>query len=82
MIWFFDRPGERLQCEIRPCGESDGFELVWTTTGGRTHVERSGDAEELLQRRRLLEERLRFDGWVRAGRTTPPFIPLVPRIPD
>lgn len=82
MIWFFDRPGERLQCEIRPSVEDDGFELVWTTTDGRTLVERSGDAEELLQRRRFLEERLRLDGWVRAGRTTPLLIPLVPRIPD
>jgi hypothetical protein len=82
MIWIFERPGERLQCEIRPCDEGDGFELIWTTTDGRMHIERSGDAEELMTRRRFLEERLRLDGWVRPGRTTPPLIPLVPKIPD
>lgn len=82
MIWILERPGERLQCEIRPAIEGDGFELVWSTTDGRAHVERSEDAEDLLQRRRFLEERLRLDGWIRAGRTTPHLISLVPKIPD
>ena len=82
MIWFFERPGERLQCEIRPSGEGEGFELVWTTTDGRMLIERSVDPEDLMRRRRLLEERLRLDGWVRPGRTTPPLIPLVPKILD
>jgi hypothetical protein len=82
MIWFFERPGERLQCEIRQSGESEGFELVWTTNDGRTLTERSLDPEELMSRRRFLEERLRLDGWVRPGRTTPLLIPLVPRILD
>jgi hypothetical protein len=81
MIWFFERPGERLLCEIRPAFDR-GFELVWTTGDGRTHVERSANADELLKRRRFLEERLRLDGWVRPGRTTPLLIPLVPKIPD
>jgi hypothetical protein len=82
MIWFFDRPGERLQCELRSSAEGEGFELVWTATDGRTHVETSRNAEELMTRRRFLEERLRLDGWVRPGRTTPPLIPLVPKILD
>lgn len=70
MIWFFERPGERLQCEIR---RSDtGYELVWTSGDGQTRVERSDDPEELLQRRRALENWLKLDGWVRPGRITPP----------
>jgi len=82
MIWFLERPGERLQCEIRPILEGDGFELVWSTADGRMHVERSDSAEELQRRRLILEERLRIDGWVRAGQVTPLYIPLVPKIPD
>jgi hypothetical protein len=82
MIWILERPGERLQCEIRPALERDGFELIWSTADGRCHVEWSASADDLLQRRRFLEERLRLDGWIRSGRTTPPLIPLVPKIPD
>jgi hypothetical protein len=70
MIWFFERPGERLQCEIRR-SFSAGYELVWTSSDGRTHVEQSNDAEELMHRRRALENWLRLDGWVRPGRNTP-----------
>ena len=71
MIWFFERPGERLQCEIRRslCGQ--GFELVWTTSDGRVRVERSEDPAELLERRRGIEHWLRLDGWIRPGRVTP-----------
>lgn len=82
MIWVLERPGERLHCEIRPSLDREGFELIWSTSDGRSHVEWSDSADDLLQRRRFLEERLRLDGWVRVGRTTPPLIPLVPRIPD
>jgi len=71
MIWFLERPGERLQCEIRRSSVGTGYELVWTSNDGRTHVEISDDAEELLSRRRALENWLRRDGWVRPGRATP-----------
>ena len=80
MIWVLERPGERLRCEIRPELDGNGFELVWSTSDGRTHIEQSARAEELLERRRFLEERLWLDGWVRPGRTTPPLFPRVPRI--
>ena len=51
MIWFFERPGERLQCEIRQAASGPGFELVWTSSDGRIHVELSDDASELMRRR-------------------------------
>ena len=70
MIWFFERPGERLQCEIR-VSEEAGYELVWTAADGRVHVAQSQDPEELLLRKRALENWLRLDGWVRPGRSTP-----------
>jgi hypothetical protein len=72
MIWFFERPGERLRCEIRQSLSGTGYELVWTTSDGRTHVEFSNDPGELSQRRREIEQWLKLDGWVRPGRVTPP----------
>ena len=71
MIWFFERPGERLQCEIRR-SLNVGYELVWTSSDGQVHVEHSHDPEELMLRRRALENWLKLDGWVRPGRMTPP----------
>ena len=70
MIWFFERGLERLQCEMRPA-EGGGFELVWETPDGETHVERSADADSLSARRRQLEANLKRDGWKRIGRETP-----------
>ena len=72
MIWFFERPGERLQCEIRRSAAGHGYELIWSAGDGRMHVEQSEDPEELIQRRRALENWLKLDGWVRHGRITPP----------
>jgi hypothetical protein len=72
MIWFFERPGERLRCEIRRSPVDIGYELVWTAGDGRTHVEQSHNAEELMSRRKALEHWLKLDGWVRPGRVTPP----------
>lgn len=71
MIWFFERPGERLQCEIRQSVAGTGYELVWVSGDGRTHVEHSVDLEALLRRRRALENWLTHDGWVRHPRITP-----------
>jgi hypothetical protein len=71
MIWFFERPGERLQCEIRQAACGSGYELVWTASDGRVHIESSPDASELIRRRRALEYWLRLDGWIRPGRVTP-----------
>jgi hypothetical protein len=79
MIWFFERPGERLQCEIRQSAAGKGYELVWSAGDGRMHVEHSEDPEELLQRRRALENWLKLDGWVRHGRVTPPHKNTKPR---
>lgn len=71
MIWFFERPGERLQCEIRRAAAGYGYELIWTSHDGRSHVEASPDPGELMRRRRALEHWLKMDGWIRPGRVTP-----------
>jgi hypothetical protein len=72
MIWFFERAGVRLQCEMRPAAEGSGFELTWTTPDGQVHIERSDDEEQLTKIRRELEDRLKLEGWQRIGRETPP----------
>ena len=72
MLWFFERGGERLQCEIRPASTGAGFELTWTSPDGQVHTEHSADSEALTERRRLLEDSLTRDGWKRVGRITPP----------
>ena len=71
MIWFFERPGERLQCEIRQAASGSGFELVWTASDGRMHIESSDDPSELIRRRCALEHWLRLDGWISPGRVPP-----------
>lgn len=71
MIWFFERPGERLQCEIRQSAHGHFYELVWTSHDGRSHIEQSHDPSELMQRRREIEQWLKLDGWIRPGHVTP-----------
>ena len=70
MIWFFERPGERLQCEIRQAASGPGYELVWTASDGRMHIEISDDPSELIRRRRALEHWLKLDGWTSPGQVT------------
>lgn len=70
MLWFFERSGERLQCEIRPAVDGKGFELLWTQAG-QTRVEHFNDDKDAAARRRELENKLKQDGWNRVGRETP-----------
>jgi hypothetical protein len=71
MLWFFERAGVRLQCELRAAEDETNFELVWTSPDGHLHVERSDDPAALTTRRRRLEEELKLEGWTRLGRETP-----------
>jgi hypothetical protein len=71
MIWFFERTGERLQCEIRQASSGAGYEMVWTTSRGRLHIERSNDPLELMRRRTALEYWLKLDGWTWPGGAAP-----------
>lgn len=70
MLWFFERSGERLQCEIRPAVNGNGFELLWTQAG-QTRVEHFNDDKDAAMRRREIENKLKQDGWSRVGRETP-----------
>jgi hypothetical protein len=64
-------PAGQTDIAVRPSAIGVGYELVWSAGDGPTHVEHSRDPEELLRRRRVPENWLKLDGWVRDGRVTP-----------
>ncbi len=65
MLSFFERDGERLQCEIRPSEHAAGFDLEIVNPDGRRQLEHADDANVLALRWLELEERLKRDGWTR-----------------
>src|SRR4051812_27805378 len=68
MLWFFERDGERLQCEIRPSAHAAGFELEWKAAEGQVHVERSPTSDDLVKRWIELENAMETSGLGEAGR--------------
>lgn len=65
MLSFFERDGQRLQCEIRPSMHAAGFDLELTTADGQKQLEHADDANVLALRWLELEERLKREGWMR-----------------
>lgn len=72
MIWFFQRQGSRLQCELRSAADRDGFELIWTSAQGDVRLEYDEDFTALNERRIVFESKLRADGWRELGSQRPP----------
>ncbi len=65
MLWFFEKNGERLQCEIRPCSFATGFELELSTADGQKQLERADNAETLAVKWLELDYQLKRDGWIK-----------------
>jgi hypothetical protein len=63
MIWFYERSGSHLRCEVRQAIEGDRYELVITSADGSERVEVFADSRELTRRSRELEAEWRTDGW-------------------
>lgn len=63
MIWFYERSGSHLRCEVRQAIEGDRYELVITSADGNERVEIFVDSRELTRRSRELEDRWRLQGW-------------------
>jgi hypothetical protein len=63
VIWFYERKGEHLRCEIRQQVEGDRFELVVTLPDGTERVETFEDSSELNRRSIQLEKSLAVKGW-------------------
>jgi len=63
VIWFYERQGEHLRCEIRQQIEGDKFALVVTLPDGAERVEIFNDSYALNRRSVELEKMLREKGW-------------------
>lgn len=63
MIWFYERSGTHLRCEVRQAIEGDRYELVITDEDGAERVEWFSDSKELTRRSRELENEWRTQGW-------------------
>ena len=63
MIWFFERRGDHLRCEIRPQIEGDRYDLFITYPDGTESVESLGYQRDLSRRTEELEQLWRAEGW-------------------
>jgi hypothetical protein len=63
VIWFFDKDGERLRCEISRDRHLGRYRLVITHPDGTESVEEVDEPTELIERSVRLMNSLRGDGW-------------------
>jgi hypothetical protein len=63
VIWFYERKGEHLRCEIRQLVEGDRYALVLTLPDGTERTELFDDASKLNLRSIELEKALSEKGW-------------------
>jgi hypothetical protein len=63
VIWFYERKGEHLRCEIHQQIEGDKFALIVTMPDGTEYVENFEDSLTLKKRSQELEKRFREEGW-------------------
>jgi hypothetical protein len=63
VIWFFERRGEHMRCEIRQQVEGDRFALVVTLPDGTERTEWFDDSNGLTRRSVELDKMLREKGW-------------------
>jgi vacuolar-type H+-ATPase subunit F/Vma7 len=63
VIWFYEKKGEHLRCEIRQQIEGDRFALVVTLPDGSERTEVFDDGSTLNRRSVELEKMLRSKGW-------------------
>ena len=63
VIWFYERKGEHLRCEIRQMVEGDRFALVVTMPDGSERTEIFEDSGSLNRRSVELEQMLTTKGW-------------------
>ena len=63
VIWFYERKGEHLRCEIQQQIEGDRFALVVTLPDGTERTEIFDDSYALNRRSVELEKMLTQKGW-------------------
>jgi hypothetical protein len=63
MIWFFERHGRFMRCEIRHELGGEGYELVITHPDGSICTEHYSDSTTLTKRQLSLQMELLDKGW-------------------
>ncbi|HEX5473102.1 MAG TPA: hypothetical protein VFX12_00460 [Vicinamibacterales bacterium] len=63
MIFFFERGGKYLRCDIHAAANQEGFELSLVHPDGSETVEKFADADGVYQRWQELQSTLKADGW-------------------
>jgi hypothetical protein len=63
VIWFFDRDGEQLRCEISRDRSAGRFKVIVSHPDGTESVEEVDRPAELIERSVNLMNDLRGDGW-------------------
>ncbi len=67
MVWFFERRGQYLRCEVRQALEGPAYELRVRYPDAQTQVERIQNPTVLIERIKETQGRLCHDGWTMAG---------------
>lgn len=63
VIWFYERKGEHLRCEIHQQIQGDRFALIMTMPDGTERVEWFDDSGALKRRSMELEKQWQATGW-------------------
>ncbi|MGE5243983.1 MAG: hypothetical protein ACM3SQ_07125 [Betaproteobacteria bacterium] len=63
VIWFFDRDGQRLRCEISRDRTRGRYRLILTHPDGSESIEEVDEPNELIERSVQLMNSLRGKGW-------------------
>jgi hypothetical protein len=63
VIWFFDKDGKKLRCEMTLQGTAGPYRLVVTDPDGRVSIEEVNEPLELIQRSLHLVNSLKNQGW-------------------
>jgi hypothetical protein len=63
MIWFFERQGAHMRCEVRSMVEGDRYQLVITEPDGVERIESFTNSNDLTRRTLELECERARDGW-------------------
>ncbi len=63
MIWFFERAGSHLRCEVRTHIEGDRYQLVITGPDGVEKLEAFTNSHELNRRAQALGAEWEKEGW-------------------
>jgi hypothetical protein len=63
MVWFFDRDGERLRCEINRDRAAGRYRLTIIKPDGSESIEELVEPSQLIERSVELMNSLRSDGW-------------------